>query len=419
MRKKALFWISFISIFLNVYCSYAQPAGNLVIVGGGLEADNADIFNEFIRLAGGASKARIAVIPSASGVPVQSWVSFRNILKGYGLREDQLMLVPIAMADDDSTLTFDERNWKDNADDPVWVKKISQCSGVWFTGGDQIRTYACLCRGSHHTTPVLDAIREMYNSGGVIGGTSAGAAIMSNPMIGGGSSITALEYGVDPGPVLPDSDPKGLFILPGLGFFTAGIVDQHFHRRARLGRLVVALMHDSCLGKPGFGIDENTALVFYGKSNTCQVMGQGGVSIFKTDNAGIKRTSAGFTAENIQFSYLESGDRFDATSLKIQPDPDRSPVPDSLLSSVYFPAQRGLFDTYLPDFREMLIQGLILHTGNTLKSLQFTGEAQGYLIEISKMAGYQALRSGKKGNEKYTVSGLQLNIRPFQFHLTH
>lgn len=417
MSKKAAFWIGLISIILNIYCSSAQPSGSLVIVGGGLEADNKAVFEEFIRLAGGKEHARIAVIPTASGVPVQSWISFRNILKAYGLREDQLLLVPVAMVDDDSTTDFNENQWKDNGMDQSLAAKTEQCSGIWFTGGDQIRTWACLCRGEQHTSPVLEAIRKVYARGGVIGGTSAGAAIMSNPMIGGGSSKSALQFGVDAGSVLPDTDPKGMFLLPGLGFFPVGLVDQHFHQRARTARLLVALMHESCIGKPGFGIDENTALVYYSNTNRCKVFGQGGVSLFQTHKARMLQTENGIQLENIRFSYLEEGDGVDARNLSIIPDPARTEIADSLISNAYFSAQSGLLDSYLPDFRETLVRGLVLNKNSQLQSLSFTGEAIGYRVVIQKLPDYKALRSGKQSGGKYTLTGLRMDILPFQFIL--
>ena len=85
-------------------------------------------------------------------------------------------------------------------------------------------------------------------------GSSAGAAIMSDPMITSGSSVEALVY-----PPAPQPHDTRLSVGRGLGFFPLGLVDQHFLQRGRLGRLVAAMM---ATGWPhGFGIDENTAMV--------------------------------------------------------------------------------------------------------------------------------------------------------------
>ena len=156
-----------------------------MIVGGGLEANNKSVFQQLIRLSGGVEKAVIAVIPSASATPMQSYVYFRNILISYGIKPGNINLVPVALIDDDSTKDVDESKWKENGNDPRVAELVRKCTAVWFSGGDQARTMKTLVRANGSHTPVLDAVWQVYLSGGVIGGTSAGAAIMSEVMIGG------------------------------------------------------------------------------------------------------------------------------------------------------------------------------------------------------------------------------------------
>ena len=86
-------FLPFLSLCLCSFSStYSQaPAnGNLVIVGGGLEADNKSVFQQLISLAGGAEKATIGVLPSASGTPMQSYIYFRNILISYGVKPENI-----------------------------------------------------------------------------------------------------------------------------------------------------------------------------------------------------------------------------------------------------------------------------------------------------------------------------------------
>ena len=97
------------------------PKGNLVIVGGGLEDNNNEVYEQMIRFAGGNEKASFAVIPSASGVAVQSFVSFKKALISYGVNPLNIHLIPIAMVDDDSTTTTDESKWSTNGNDPNWL----------------------------------------------------------------------------------------------------------------------------------------------------------------------------------------------------------------------------------------------------------------------------------------------------------
>ena len=113
-------------------------------------------------------------------------------------------------------------------------------------------------------TVVLKVIRKIYENGAVLGGTSAGAAVMSNPMIASGTSVGALTDGVH---ILKnfdqDTGDDQLFLTTGLGFFTHGIVDQHFLERGRFGRLLVATQYNKT--RYGFGIDENSAMVYTGR----------------------------------------------------------------------------------------------------------------------------------------------------------
>ncbi len=85
-------------------------------------------------------------------------------------------------------------------------------------------------------------------------------------MIGGGNSLGALTHGVIEdyqGDDFPEGD--GVLMTKGLGFFPFGIVDQHFDQRGRIGRLIVALINEKNRFNMGFGVDENTALIYDGK----------------------------------------------------------------------------------------------------------------------------------------------------------
>jgi cyanophycinase len=249
MNKLKILFFAFVLLISIASKSQKLLQGALVIVGGGLESTNKSVYNQLIGLAGGTDKATFAVIPSASGVSVQSYMSFRNILISYGVKPENIHLINIAMIDDDSTADVNESDWSNNGNDSRLAALVRSCSAVWFTGGDQMRTMKTLLRPDGSKTPVLEAVWEVYRSGGVVGGTSAGAAIMSEAMIGGGNSLGALTHGVVndyKGDDFPESD--GVLMTKGLGFFPLGIVDQHFNKRARIGRLIVALMNE----KPRF-----------------------------------------------------------------------------------------------------------------------------------------------------------------------
>jgi cyanophycinase len=210
----------------------AEPAisGTLLIVGGGPLPDA--IRSHFVELAGGKN-ARIVVIPTASNKAdkpnqIETYLRF----KAMDVKSVQLLH------------TRDRKK----ADDPDFVKPLTEATGVWLTGGDQSRLSAV-----YHGTAVEKELQKVVARGGVIGGTSAGAAVMSAVMIVGG--IREAEVG------------------DGFGLLTGVVIDQHFWNRQRLTRLLgVLAKHPEC---PGIGIDEETALVVHGQ--TAMVEGIGNV----------------------------------------------------------------------------------------------------------------------------------------------
>jgi cyanophycinase len=126
---------------------------------------------------------------------------------------------------------------REEANAPEFLRPLEEATGVWLAGGNQSRLAA-----SYVDTEVERALKDLLERGGVIGGTSAGAAIMTRIMITGGRSLATQGRGFD--------------LLPG------SVVDQHFLKRNRLGRLLGLLAEHPRL--VGFGIDEGTALVFQG-----------------------------------------------------------------------------------------------------------------------------------------------------------
>ena len=204
--------------------------GTLLIVGGGKLPDAIRL--HFVELAGG-KKARIVVIPTASNKAdqpalVQTYLSFKSM-------------------DVQSVVLLHTRDRK-MADDLTFIKPLTEATAVWLTGGDQSRLSLV-----YHGTAVEMELQKLLGRGGVIGGTSAGAAVMSSLMIVGGT--VDAEVGT------------------GFGLLTGVVIDQHFHNRNRLHRLLgVLAKHPEC---PGVGIDEETALVVKGRTAT--VEGNGNV----------------------------------------------------------------------------------------------------------------------------------------------
>lgn len=212
----------------------------MVIVGGGEDRqDDKVILRRFVELAGGP-EARIVVIGTATTVPEEVGPVYLDAFRDIGVA--QVHFLPLAT--------------RAEANDPEMVSLIEQATGVYFTGGDQLRI-ATAVGGSHTDT----ALHAAFERGLLIGGTSAGAAMMSSTMILGGYDTVPSAATVRTG--------------AGLGFVSGVVIDMHFAERGRLSRLltVVGLFPHEL----GLGIDEDTAAVVDG--NTFQVIGSGAVTV--------------------------------------------------------------------------------------------------------------------------------------------
>ena len=410
-----------ILFLLSAYSnSQSLSGGSLVIVGGGLEPTNKSIFNHLISLAGGAEEAAIAVIPSASGTPMQSYVYFRNILISYGLKPENIFLVPVAIMDDDSTMDVNESEWKDNGNNTGIAELVRKCSGVWFSGGDQARTMKTLVNRDGSKTRVLEAVWDVYRNGGVVGGTSAGAAIMSEVMIGGGSSIAALTRGVIrnfTGDDFPDS--LGVMVSGGLGFFPYGLVDQHFNARARIGRLAVTLMNDKKIPM-GFGVDENTALIFNSKQNMMQVAGAAGVTILNPSNARLAYVQQLPVIENLNLCYLEEGDTYDFTTGTAKPAAGKQSTKGKEHYSEPYPGQLGILSSYAPGFRDLYTEYLADNkVPDTIQNITFISPTRGFRLSLFKTKDSEGFCTEKSRHDyRYTVLNIGMDIIPVQISAT-
>jgi cyanophycinase len=174
-------------------------------------------------------------------------------------------------------------------------------TGVFFTGGDQLRISSQI-----GDTPIEQRVREIYEGGGVIAGTSAGASVMSDTMLVGGSSQESHRIG-------------DLHMGPGLGLLRDVIIDQHFAERGRIGRLLGAVAQNARV--LGIGIDEDTAIVVRGSE--FRVIGSG--AVYVVDAAGVThsniaeaRRDRALSIFDVRMHVLSAGDRFSL--------PDRRPA---------------------------------------------------------------------------------------------
>ena len=218
-----------------------EQRGWIVPVGGAEHKEHdTRILERFVQLCGG-DDADIVVIPTASKLP-DTGLRYEQIFAGLGAGR-------VTALDFDTRRDTAERNR---------LERIGQATGIFFTGGSQLRI-ATLLGG----TPIAQLIRSRNAEGVHVGGTSAGASILSEHMIAFGKEGSS-----------PTADSVRL--APGLGLTNRFVIDQHFRQRDRLGRLLAALAYNPFA--IGIGLDEDTA-AFIRPDNTLEVEGSGAVTV--------------------------------------------------------------------------------------------------------------------------------------------
>jgi cyanophycinase len=381
---------------------------SLVIAGGGLDAKTAPVWQAFIKMAKGDGP--IIVIPAASGSPADSAMSVKNTFEMYQISPDKIKIARLALKDDPSTEDIDEQKWKKNANDPDTVELIRSASAVWFTGGDQSRITKVLLAKDGGETLALRALRELATKQIPIGGTSAGAAIMSDPMIKKGDSLTAL---------VASQEGEYLEIGTGLGFFNPGIVDQHFGQRARLGRLIKAISLQSNEQKRiGYGIDENTAFILT-PSKSARIEGEGYVTVIDGRTARFEVLPSGqLKVSGVRLHLLSEGDEIDLETLELRPAQWKKPTVGQEYVREALPGGGGMA-LMGQELQTVLGEGLIDNEASSeIERISFDGlgNGTGFLFSQSReSSGYWG--RGPDGQGKYTITNIRFDIVPLKLSL--
>jgi cyanophycinase len=257
-------------------------AGHLIIVGGGPRPDV--IMDRFIELAGGVGEARIAVVPMASGNPDRA---------GESLVEE--------MMERGAAHAFSLHVDRDEAMRPETADRLNGVTGVWFSGGSQTRHTRAL-----KDTPVEARLHEMLRDGAVLGGTSAGAAIMSPLMITGGERRPGGDRPRDEAWITIDRD--NVVTEAGFGFLPGTVVDQHFVRRRRHNRLISLVFEHP--DHVGVGVGEGTAL-HVGPDGRWTVLGQSVAVIYDARESHVTSDVSPLGARGVRMHVLPHGSAFD------------------------------------------------------------------------------------------------------------
>jgi len=254
-----------------------KKRGYIVPIGGAEDKEgDSEILRRFLEVSGG-KKARVVIIPTASSVE-ETGRKYEKLFKKLGAQEARSL--PI--------------NTRAEAAKEEWLSYVEESDAVFITGGNQLRLSTIL-----GGTPMAKAIRRANARGGSVGGTSAGAAILSEHMIAHGAEGTTPKVGM-------------VTLAPGFGLTNRVIIDQHFRQRDRLGRLLTALAYNPFA--VGLGLDEDTAAFIDGAKLT--VVGKGAITL--VDVAELEHSSLAETQEgkpvsltNVRLHVLVHGGTYD------------------------------------------------------------------------------------------------------------
>jgi cyanophycinase len=262
-----------------------MKTGNLIIIGGAEDkTGECLILKSFVDISGG-SKANIVIITTATENPIEAGGQYKSLFTGLGAGNVEFLNID----------TREEAGSESN------VRIISEASGIFFTGGDQLRITSIL-----GGTKVFEMLHQAWESGAVVAGTSAGASAMSRTMIVDGNN----------------NDPARkctLKMAPGLGLLEKALIDQHFHQRGRIGRLLCGVAENPSI--LGIGIDEDTAVRVF-PDDHFEVIGSNSVTVVDGRDIGSSNVSELMPDENLAITnvilhVLPAGYGYDMINRKV------------------------------------------------------------------------------------------------------
>lgn len=259
-----------------------HPHGTLIIIGGAEDrTGERKILKEIVER---TEDGRIVVITSASENPQENWSEYKRAFKNLGVKS--LAHVHIDQPDDVHQLNL-----------PLIFENANT---VFFSGGDQLRLTSRI-----GGTPIVEYILAVFEKGGTLAGTSAGASVMGEIMLVGSENSETHKVG-------------NWLMAPGFSFVENVIIDQHFAQRGRIGRLLGGVAQNP--GFLGIGIDEGTAIVV--KNEKFKIIGDNAVYIIdgsEVTYTNISEASAEKTMSihDIKLHVLSGSEEYDLVERKI------------------------------------------------------------------------------------------------------
>lgn len=378
----------------------AAPRGSLMLIGGSERDSNELLWSELARLAGGRG-GKVAVFPTASSFPERTGDLFAAHLRTLGLEPFVVPASPL----------LPDVDHRQVVRDPEWIDRVKHADAVFLAGGEQARYRKVLVSDDGAETPLLQAIRHVYQRGGLVAGTSAGTAVMSRIMfIDAEQILPVLQHGARMGREVD----RGLGFLPGDWF-----VDQHFLTRGRFGRSLVAMQ---TYGFPyGLGIDEDTSLVIE-QGQRARVVGYRGVVVMDASAAVIDTDESRFNTENVRLHYLSHGDTLDLRGLQVgvaaQKRDEHRIDPRAPGFKPYYRHKQFYNDIFGNTQLLDLMYKLVDSPHEEALGLAFDGAAAregstpGFEFRFRRGPGTVSWESPEAIGDPYTVLNVRLDIRP-------
>ena len=380
----------------------AQPLGTLMMFGGAQRLANATLWSEFARLARGR-QGRVAVFPTAFPEPAEIDNFFVPHLRSLGLEPFVVPASPFLKQPDYRQIVVD----------PAWVARVRDSDAVYLCGGDQARYRKVLMDAEGRETPLLQAIRHVYNRGGLVAGSSAGTAVMSRLMFIDGEALRVMQNGAR----LGSEVERGFGLMP-----ENWMVDQHFLVRGRLGRMLVAMQSHRL--PFGIGIDENTAFVVE-KGRQGRVVGERGVIVADASSAEADPAEARFDCRNVALHFLSHGDTIDLDTRRVVPGREKRNEHRVDFGRPDFKPTYPLKQFYSDILANMRVKELMYKLVDSPHDEAFglafdasaarTGPTEGFEFRFYRNQETTGWASSEAPGDPHTIVGVRLDIRPVRF----